>query len=155
MLNKMIDSGGGKYPFVSLIVPPTNDRLFLQVPPDMYYYHYSQMHVSFPPDGLLVKICSRLTEISSFLSVQEVCEENRELLRQALEEEEEKLKKKYELIQQIRAIESLPILKHKFVDLTEVSSKENYCFYINVYCMCFTRSEELCTAWRCVVLSTK
>lgn len=93
--------------------------------------------------------------MSSFLSVQEVCEENRELLRQALEEEEEKLKKKYELIQQIRAIESLPILKHKFVDLTEVSSKENYCFYINVYCMCFTHSEELCTAWRCVVLSTK
>ncbi|NWX17708.1 CFA99 protein, partial [Aegotheles bennettii] len=55
--------------------------------------------------------------------VQEVCEENRELLRQALEEEEEKLRKRYELIQQIRAIESLPSLKHKFVDLTEVSSK--------------------------------
>ncbi|KFV41056.1 hypothetical protein N328_11028, partial [Gavia stellata] len=55
--------------------------------------------------------------------VQEVCEENRELLRQALEEEEEKLRKRYELIQQIRAIESLPSLRHKFVDLTEVSSK--------------------------------
>ncbi|KAK4818785.1 hypothetical protein QYF61_019131 [Mycteria americana] len=51
--------------------------------------------------------------------VQEVCEENRELLRQALEEEEEKLRKKYELIQQIRAIESLPSLRYKFVDLTE------------------------------------
>ncbi|KFP48412.1 hypothetical protein N323_01416, partial [Cathartes aura] len=55
--------------------------------------------------------------------VQEVCEENRELLRQALEEEEEKLRKRYELIQQIRAIESLPSVRHKFVDLTEVSSK--------------------------------
>ncbi|NXT73648.1 CFA99 protein, partial [Zapornia atra] len=54
--------------------------------------------------------------------VQEVCEENRELLRQALEEEEEKLRKRCELIQQIRAIESLPSLRHKFVDLTEVSS---------------------------------
>lgn len=79
--------------------------------------------MNFPPDGLCVKICSQLTEISSFLSVQEVCEENRELLRQALEEEEEKLRKRYELIQQIRAIASLPSLRHKFVDLTEVSSK--------------------------------
>nr|XP_009918450.1 PREDICTED: cilia and flagella associated protein 99 isoform X6 [Haliaeetus albicilla] len=52
--------------------------------------------------------------------VQEVCEENRELLRQALEEEEEKLRKRYELIQQIRAIESLPSIRHKFVDLTEI-----------------------------------
>uniref|UniRef100_A0A669PJB6 Cilia and flagella associated protein 99 n=1 Tax=Phasianus colchicus TaxID=9054 RepID=A0A669PJB6_PHACC len=59
--------------------------------------------------------------------VQEVCEENRELLRQALEEEEEKLKKKYELIQQIRAIESLPILKQKFVDLTETGGHGLIC----------------------------
>lgn len=119
----MIDTGGGKYSFVSLIIPPTNDRLFPQVPLDPYYYRYSQMRMNFPPDGLLVKICNQLTEISSFLSVQEVSEENQELLRQALEEEEEKLRKRCELIQQIRAIESLPILKHKFVDLTEVSPK--------------------------------
>lgn len=119
----MIESGGGKYSLVSLIIPPTNARLFPQVPLDQYYYHYSQMHMNFPPDGLLVKICNQLTEISSYLSVQEVCEENRELLRQALEEEEEKLRKRYELIQQIRAIESLPNIRHKFVDLTEVSSK--------------------------------
>ncbi|XP_014822227.1 PREDICTED: cilia- and flagella-associated protein 99 [Calidris pugnax] len=59
--------------------------------------------------------------------VQEVCEENRELLRQALEEEEEKLKKRYELIQQIRAIESLPILRHKFVDLTETGGHGLIC----------------------------
>ncbi|NXK24524.1 CFA99 protein, partial [Arenaria interpres] len=59
--------------------------------------------------------------------VQEVCEENRELLRQALEEEEEKLKKRYELIQQIRAIESLPSLRHKFVDLTETGGHGLIC----------------------------
>ncbi|XP_054059926.1 cilia- and flagella-associated protein 99 [Rissa tridactyla] len=59
--------------------------------------------------------------------VQEVCEENRELLRQALEEEEEKLRKRYELIQQIRAIESLPSLRHKFVDLTETGGHGLIC----------------------------
>uniref|UniRef100_A0A8C0ILZ4 Cilia and flagella associated protein 99 n=1 Tax=Chelonoidis abingdonii TaxID=106734 RepID=A0A8C0ILZ4_CHEAB len=53
--------------------------------------------------------------------VQEVSEESRELLRQALEEEEEKLRKRYELIQQIRAIESLPFFRNKFVDLTQVA----------------------------------
>ncbi|XP_010170309.1 cilia- and flagella-associated protein 99, partial [Antrostomus carolinensis] len=59
--------------------------------------------------------------------VQEVCEENRELLRQALEEEEEKLRKRYELIQQIRAIESLPSLRHKCVDLTETGGHGLIC----------------------------
>ncbi|NXJ41618.1 CFA99 protein, partial [Ciconia maguari] len=59
--------------------------------------------------------------------VQEVCEENRELLRQALEEEEEKLRKRYELIQQIRAIESLPSLRPKFVDLTETGGHGLIC----------------------------
>ncbi|XP_009469471.1 PREDICTED: cilia and flagella associated protein 99 [Nipponia nippon] len=59
--------------------------------------------------------------------VQEVCEENRELLRQALEEEEEKLRKRYELIQQIRAIECLPSLRHKFVDLTETGGHGLIC----------------------------
>ncbi|NWR58030.1 CFA99 protein, partial [Bucorvus abyssinicus] len=59
--------------------------------------------------------------------VQEVCEENRELLRQALEEEEEKLRKRYELIQQIRAIESLPIIRHKIVDLTETGGHGLIC----------------------------
>ncbi|NWI93665.1 CFA99 protein, partial [Pitta sordida] len=50
---------------------------------------------------------------------QQVCEETGELLRQALEEEEEKARKRYELIQQIRAMESIPSIRHKFVDLTE------------------------------------
>ncbi|NXS78256.1 CFA99 protein, partial [Erpornis zantholeuca] len=51
--------------------------------------------------------------------VQQVSEESEELLRQALEEEEEKNRKRYEIIQQIRAMESIPSIKHKFVDLTE------------------------------------
>ncbi|KFQ17246.1 hypothetical protein N331_10130, partial [Merops nubicus] len=59
--------------------------------------------------------------------VQEVCEENRELLRQALEEEEEELRKRYQLIQQIRAIESLPTFRHKFVDLTETGGHGLIC----------------------------
>lgn len=78
------------------------------------------------------------------LSVQEVCEENRELLRRALEEEEEKLKKKYELIQQIRAIESLPILKHKFVDLTEVSSKEKNTVFTFMCTVCVAHTHRNC-----------
>uniref|UniRef100_A0A8C3HK50 Cilia and flagella associated protein 99 n=1 Tax=Chrysemys picta bellii TaxID=8478 RepID=A0A8C3HK50_CHRPI len=53
--------------------------------------------------------------------VQEVSEESRELLRRALEEKEEKLRKRYELIQQIRAIESLPFFRNKFVDLTQTA----------------------------------
>ncbi|NWS04286.1 CFA99 protein, partial [Motacilla alba] len=53
--------------------------------------------------------------------VQQVCEESGELLRQALEEKEEENRKRYELIQQIRAIESTPSIRHKFVDLTETS----------------------------------
>ncbi|KAM4706582.1 cilia- and flagella-associated protein 99 [Discoglossus pictus] len=53
--------------------------------------------------------------------VQEVTEGSRELLRQALEEAEEELKKKFELIRQIRAIESVPFIRHKFVDLTQTA----------------------------------
>ncbi|NXQ05127.1 CFA99 protein, partial [Vidua macroura] len=51
--------------------------------------------------------------------VQRVCEESGELLQKALEEKEEKNRKRYELIQQIRAIESTPSIRQKFVDLTE------------------------------------
>lgn len=54
--------------------------------------------------------------------VQEVTEESRELLRQALEDAEEELKKKFELIREIRAMESVPIIRHKFVDLTETAA---------------------------------
>ncbi|NXC97161.1 CFA99 protein, partial [Certhia familiaris] len=51
--------------------------------------------------------------------VQQVSEESGELLRQALEEKEERNRKRYELIQQIRALESAPSIRHKFIDLTE------------------------------------
>nr|XP_060625290.1 cilia- and flagella-associated protein 99 [Anolis sagrei ordinatus]XP_060625291.1 cilia- and flagella-associated protein 99 [Anolis sagrei ordinatus] len=50
---------------------------------------------------------------------QEVAEESQEILARALKEEEEKAKKRYELIQQIRAIEYVPFIKNKFVDLTQ------------------------------------
>ncbi|XP_040191236.1 cilia- and flagella-associated protein 99 [Rana temporaria] len=53
--------------------------------------------------------------------VQEVTVESRELLQQALEDAEEELKKKFELIREIRAMESVPIIRHKFVDLTETA----------------------------------
>ncbi|XP_030046974.1 cilia- and flagella-associated protein 99 isoform X2 [Microcaecilia unicolor] len=58
---------------------------------------------------------------------QEVTEENRELLRQALEEAEEELRKKFELICEIRAIESVPFIRQKFVDLTQVSGHGLLC----------------------------
>lgn len=54
--------------------------------------------------------------------VQEVAEESRELLRQALEEAQEELRKKFELIREIRAMESVPIIRQKFVDFTQVSA---------------------------------
>nr|XP_033806568.1 cilia- and flagella-associated protein 99 [Geotrypetes seraphini]XP_033806576.1 cilia- and flagella-associated protein 99 [Geotrypetes seraphini] len=53
--------------------------------------------------------------------VQEVTAESRELLRQALEDAEEELRKKFELICEIRAIESVPFIKQKLIDLTQVS----------------------------------
>ncbi|MGH0177403.1 UNVERIFIED_CONTAM: hypothetical protein FKN15_004690 [Acipenser sinensis] len=51
--------------------------------------------------------------------VQEVTEESQELLRQALEKAEAELIRKFELIRQIRAIESVPLIRHKFVDHTQ------------------------------------
>ncbi|XP_073430560.1 cilia- and flagella-associated protein 99 isoform X2 [Dendrobates tinctorius] len=53
--------------------------------------------------------------------VQEVAEESRELLRQALEEAQEELRKKFELIREIRAMESVPIIRQNFVDLTQTA----------------------------------
>ncbi|RMC14410.1 hypothetical protein DUI87_09506 [Hirundo rustica rustica] len=59
------------------------------------------------------------TYIARKMRVQQVCKESGELLQQALEEKEDENRKRYELIQQIRAIESTPSIRHKFVDLTE------------------------------------
>ncbi|XP_062832042.1 cilia- and flagella-associated protein 99 isoform X2 [Anolis carolinensis] len=50
---------------------------------------------------------------------QEVSEESQEILARAFKEEEEKVRKRCELIQQIRAIEYVPSIKSKFVDLTQ------------------------------------
>lgn len=53
-------------------------------------------------------------------TVKEVSEQSRELLRQALEEAQAELSRKFELIRQIRAIESVPHIRYKFLDDTEV-----------------------------------
>ncbi|KAG9479541.1 hypothetical protein GDO78_011525 [Eleutherodactylus coqui] len=53
--------------------------------------------------------------------VQEVAEESRELLRQALEEAQEELRKKFELIREIRAMESVPFIRQTLVDLTQTA----------------------------------
>nr|XP_020665314.1 cilia- and flagella-associated protein 99-like [Pogona vitticeps] len=50
---------------------------------------------------------------------QEVADESQEILQLALKEEEEEFRKRCELIQQIRAIEYVPSLKNKFVDLAQ------------------------------------
>ncbi|KAF6035596.1 CFAP99 [Bugula neritina] len=53
--------------------------------------------------------------------VQEVNEESKELMRRALEEAEEEMKRKVELIHQIRAMEAAPISRNKMVDFTETA----------------------------------
>ncbi|XP_076472464.1 cilia- and flagella-associated protein 99-like [Babylonia areolata] len=50
--------------------------------------------------------------------VQQVAAENRELMRQALEDAEAEMKRKLELIHQIRAAEASPAPRQKMVDLT-------------------------------------
>lgn len=51
--------------------------------------------------------------------VQEVNEESKELMRQALEEAEADMRRKMELIHQIKAMEAVPIIRQKLIDLTE------------------------------------
>ncbi|XP_022343302.2 cilia- and flagella-associated protein 99-like isoform X1 [Crassostrea virginica] len=53
--------------------------------------------------------------------VQEVNEESKELMKQALEEAEEEMRRRMELIHQIRAMEAVPIIRQKLVDLTTTS----------------------------------
>lgn len=53
--------------------------------------------------------------------MKEVSEENQELLRQALEEQEEELRKKFQIVHEIRAIKSLHIVKPNNFNETEVS----------------------------------
>lgn len=48
-------------------------------------------------------------------------EQSRELLSQALEEAQAELSRKMELIRQIRAFETVSLVRQNFVDNTEVS----------------------------------
>ncbi|XP_039271388.2 cilia- and flagella-associated protein 99-like [Styela clava] len=50
--------------------------------------------------------------------VQDVNAQSRELMKQALEDAEAEMRRKIELIQEIRAMESIPINRNKLVDLT-------------------------------------
>ncbi|XP_058256075.1 cilia- and flagella-associated protein 99 isoform X1 [Hemibagrus wyckioides] len=68
----------------------------------------------------------KLQEIKKRI-VKEVSEQSQELLRQALEEAQAELSRKFELIRQIRAIESVPHLSQKFVDDTETGGHELLC----------------------------
>ncbi|KAM4625089.1 cilia- and flagella-associated protein 99 [Polymixia lowei] len=56
--------------------------------------------------------------------VKEVSEQSRELLRQALEEAQAELSRKFEIIREIRAMESVPHIRHKFVDDTETAGHD-------------------------------
>ncbi|KAK3590166.1 hypothetical protein CHS0354_041220 [Potamilus streckersoni] len=53
--------------------------------------------------------------------VQEVTEESRELMRMAIEEAEAEMRKKMDLIHQIRAMQAAPVIRQKFIDFTETS----------------------------------
>ncbi|XP_053407341.1 cilia- and flagella-associated protein 99-like isoform X2 [Mercenaria mercenaria] len=53
--------------------------------------------------------------------VQEVAEESQELMRRAIEEAEIEMRRRMELIHQIRAMEAVPVIRQKFVDLTSAA----------------------------------
>lgn len=55
--------------------------------------------------------------------VQEVSAESQALMARALEEAEQEMRCKAELIQQIRAMERAPLIRTKFVDLTETGKQ--------------------------------
>ncbi|XP_076149471.1 cilia- and flagella-associated protein 99 [Alosa pseudoharengus] len=59
--------------------------------------------------------------------VREVCEQSRDLLARALEEAQEEMSRKLELIRQIRAIESVPRTQHKLLDDTEMAGHALLC----------------------------
>ncbi|XP_061485768.1 cilia- and flagella-associated protein 99 isoform X8 [Rhineura floridana] len=86
----------------------------------LYYSAKSQSVFLGKSEQTTHHVDASLCQSQSPIYVQEVSEESQELLLQTLKEEEERFKKRYELIQQIRAIEYLPLLKNKFVDLTQI-----------------------------------
>ncbi|XP_057199414.1 cilia- and flagella-associated protein 99 isoform X2 [Triplophysa rosa] len=69
---------------------------------------------------------AKLQEIKQHI-VKEVSEQSRELLSQALEEAQAELSRKMELIRQIRAFESIPLVRQKFVDETETAGHDLLC----------------------------
>jgi hypothetical protein len=68
----------------------------------------------------------RVKEIKQKI-VKEVAKENQELLQRALEEAEADMRKKVELIQQIKAMESVPIVQSKFFDMTTTAGQGLLC----------------------------
>uniref|UniRef100_A0A673K2X8 Cilia- and flagella-associated protein 99-like n=1 Tax=Sinocyclocheilus rhinocerous TaxID=307959 RepID=A0A673K2X8_9TELE len=69
---------------------------------------------------------AKLQEIKQRI-VKEVSEQSRELLSQALEEAQAELSRKMELICQIHAFESVPLVRQKFVDDTETAGHDLLC----------------------------
>ncbi|KAA0711457.1 Cilia- and flagella-associated protein 99 [Triplophysa tibetana] len=69
---------------------------------------------------------AKLQEIKQRI-VKEVCEQSRELLSQALEEAQSELSRKMELIRQIHAFESIPLVREKFIDETETAGHDLLC----------------------------
>ncbi|XP_062503642.1 cilia- and flagella-associated protein 99-like [Corticium candelabrum] len=72
------------------------------------------------------KAKQRVKEIKQKI-VKEVAKEKQELMQRALEEAEAEMKRKVELIQQIRALESVPIVRSKFFDMTATSGQGLLC----------------------------
>lgn len=70
--------------------------------------------------ALAPDLVQELTKLFVVLAVEEVSEQSRHLLRQALERAQADLARRLELISQIRAMESVPVIRHKFLDDTEV-----------------------------------
>ncbi|XP_048047607.1 cilia- and flagella-associated protein 99 isoform X2 [Megalobrama amblycephala] len=68
----------------------------------------------------------KLQEIKQRI-VKEVSEQSRELLSQALEEAQAELSRKMELIRQIRAFESVSLVRQNFVDDTETAGHDLLC----------------------------
>ena len=66
-------------------------------------------------------VCIHQAHVASNIPVAEVAEESRELMRRAIEEAEAEMRRRMELIHQIRAMEAVPAIRQKFVDLTATS----------------------------------
>lgn len=71
-----------------------------------------------------------LINFHAHFSVREVSEQNRELLHQTLEEEQAKLCRKFKVTHEAHSIESLPRIRFKKFDDTEVSDRNEGCHFI-------------------------